>query len=276
MQLDADFASSLESSFGPCLDGRRPGEGLFPGAFNCRIPAQLAKILHHYWREQVKDSLSIMAAEAAAKDAEELAKNASPWSTKRPPQEVTDACNNQQEERQPYAYNEEETYDEQSHTPVTRQDIEALKERRAELYQKAASAFKSKQGGVAAYYSEEGRSLSDKIHNLEQDFRYDRFARQQASTPATLDLHGLSTSEAMEQLEWFVELKLEELSASGRDKLKAEVITGRGTRSTNRNAKIKPAAEAMLARNGIDYSEANPGSLDVIFRRRVAAAKKFA
>ena len=55
---------------------------------------------------------------------------------------------------------------------VQRSEIRALRERRVELYQKAAAAFKKKSGGEAAYYSEEGRKLTDKIHGMEADFRY--------------------------------------------------------------------------------------------------------
>ena len=55
---------------------------------------------------------------------------------------------------------------------VQRSEIKALRERRVELYQKAAAAFKKKSGGEAAYYSEEGRKLTDKIHGMEADFRF--------------------------------------------------------------------------------------------------------
>ena len=88
-----------------------------------------------------------------------------------------------------------------------RSEIKALRERRVELYQKAAAAFKKKSGGEAAYYSEEGRKLTDKIAGMEVDFRFQLFMDSNPLGSTKLDLHGLTTAEAVERLEWWLEAK---------------------------------------------------------------------
>ena len=76
-----------------------------------------------------------------------------------------------------------------------------------ELYQKAAAAFKKKSGGEAAYYSEEGRKLTDRIQGMEVDFRFQLFMDSNPLGSTKLDLHGLTTQEAVERLEWWLEAK---------------------------------------------------------------------
>ena len=90
---------------------------------------------------------------------------------------------------------------------LQRSEIKALRERRVELYQKAAAAFKKKSGGEAAYYSEEGRKLTDKIAGMEVDFRFQLFMDSNPLGSTKLDLHGLTTAEAVERLEWWLEAK---------------------------------------------------------------------
>ena len=99
--------------------------------------------------------------------------------------------------------------------------IQQLREKRSECYQKAASAFKKKQGGVAGYYSEEGRRLTSRLEDLEARFRRARFRQHNApggggGNAGSLDLHGLSVTEAVEQLTWFVEEKRNWLTRIGR------------------------------------------------------------
>lgn len=50
-----------------------------------------------------------------------------------------------------------------------------MKEKRSEYYQKAAFAFKRKQGGVAAYYSEEGRRVTENLKMMEETFKKQTF-----------------------------------------------------------------------------------------------------
>ena len=90
---------------------------------------------------------------------------------------------------------------------IQRSEINALRERRVELYQKAAAAFKKKSGGEAAYYSEEGRKLTDRIQGMEVDFRFQLFMDSNPLGSTKLDLHGLTTQEAVERLEWWLEAK---------------------------------------------------------------------
>jgi len=46
--------------------------------------------------------------------------------------------------------------------------------------------------------------------------------------------------------------------------VRLEVITGRGSRG---KAKIKPALTASLERAGLNYVEANPGSVEFILKK---------
>ncbi len=52
-------------------------------------------------------------------------------------------------------------------------------------------------------------------------------------------------------------------TASAGDRIRAEVITGRG----RQRSKIRPAVEAALRRDGVEFAEANPGCVNVVIRK---------
>ncbi len=92
-----------------------------------------------------------------------------------------------------------------------------------------------------------------------------------------MDLHGLSVSHALEHVEWFLELQQNRripqpvttaaaAASAGKRKTRVEIITGRGGLSSASRAKIKPAVEAYLKRKDLVYTEANPGSFEVVIK----------
>jgi hypothetical protein len=71
--------------------------------------------------------------------------------------------------------------------------------------------------------------------------------------------------EAIEQVGWFVDEKYQRLTSSSLERLRLEIITGKGSKS---KAKIKPAVIAFLKKNDLSFAEANPGSIEVLLKRR--------
>lgn len=142
------------------------------------------------------------------------------------------------------------------------------------MFTKAAREFKAHRGGVAAYYSSEGHQLTKEIEGLESAYRYHEFcqANRGNRSKTTLDLHGLTVPEALENLEWWLEMKTAELggvdhqgSSASQKTQRLEIVTGKGTSS---KAKIKPAVIKYLGNIGLNYQDlGNPGSLVVVVKK---------
>ncbi len=162
LQLDLNFASSLEAVFGPAAV-RRPQ---MQSSLVRNLPGPIAKAVHHFWKitqvEQLSEEavMTIMEQERPKATSNWAPQNQSGSKTK-----TEDADDVLEEDEE----NAEDFYCDPAEIRIALRD---LKERRAEYYQKAAAAFKARQGGVAAYYSEEGRKLSAKISQYQEDARY--------------------------------------------------------------------------------------------------------
>ena len=146
MQMDAELAARLEYNFGPV----RPDGKNFPGALNITIPSALAHSLHRTWSMQMTEKLNIAAAEAIEEEEEKLrrVKAGIRWgghdkAMKIPalnsggPKEVF-----QEPAEEEVLYNGDCHFDQENNPPVSREEINRLKERRSELYNKAATEFK--------------------------------------------------------------------------------------------------------------------------------------
>ena len=171
---------------------------------NCRA-------IHHHWSAEVREKLSTAAIQRFQKDLEHIGHGQ--YSSRAGKSALSPLGSNPGLEDAFYETQnyegDDEGWTEFSPIPanVQRSEIKAMRDRRVELYQKAAAAFKKKSGGEAAYYSEEGRKLTDKIHDLEVDFRFQLFMDSNPLGNTKLDLHGLTTHEALERLEWWLEAK---------------------------------------------------------------------
>ena len=249
INLDAEAARQLENSFGSVRGGLN-----FPGAQSFKIPERVAKLLHFYWKSDIQEKLS----EAEVK---RLLESEAPSAAKVAAKPAQAAA-----ESNLQGFPEEESGESEAR-PISPEEIQLLKQKRSESYQKAARAYKAKQGGVAAYYSEEGRNLTEQIAVLEEQLRYNNFVEaNQGKNNHSIDLHGLTVQEALQQLEWFIDEKRNALRYSKQlERMKLEVITGRGTKT---RAKIKPAVVAYFKRNELQFSEANAGSFDIVIRKR--------
>jgi hypothetical protein len=290
MTLDAEFAARIEEMFGNV----RKGEN-FPGLLQLTVPASMASAIHQYWAEEVKDKLSEAAVMRFKQDLEQIshgqysarARSAGSGVGSNPglEDEFYEANNYYNgggdddgwtevklvpKNVQRYVAQDVCHYLSILNNPTFRSEIIALRQRRVELYQKAAAEYKKKTG-AAGYYSEEGRSMTAKINGLEADFRYKLFVDSNPLGSNKVDLHGLTAAEAVERLQWWVEAKQKELvcqDCPSHTTKKLEVVTGRGLGSRGGKVRIKPAVESFLREAGISHSEgSNEGVIDVVIRK---------
>lgn len=174
--------------------------------FHCRA-------IHHHWSTEVREKLSTAAVQRFQKDLENIGHGQ--YSSRASKAALSPLGSNPGLEDAFYetqnyeGFGDDEGWTEFRPVPANVQwsEIKAMRDRRVELYQKAAAAFKKKSGGVAGYYSEEGRKLTDKIHGMEVDFRFQLFMDSKPLGSTKLDLHGLTTTEALERVEWWLEAK---------------------------------------------------------------------
>eukprot|EP00095_Tigriopus_kingsejongensis_P012702 maker-scaffold22_size673200-snap-gene-5.50 protein:Tk12702 transcript:maker-scaffold22_size673200-snap-gene-5.50-mRNA-1 annotation:"nedd4-binding protein 2 isoform x1" len=251
MVLDAEVAAQMEASFGLVRTS-----GNFPGALECKIPKALARVIFGYWKREYATQLSLAKVEELDKN--ERHKFFSFQVAKRAPAQAPEVGLNGHADS--WA-----SWDASTSSPITQQDIDGLRTKRAEHFQKAARAFKAKKGGEAFYYSDEGRKLTTQIESMESNYRYQAFLQaNQGRGNNSLDLHGMTVSQAVESLEWFLDMKQAQLDGSVYATSHLEIITGRGTQY---KARIKPAAMSFLRERNLKYSEANQGSLTVLIKR---------
>ncbi|KAF7974117.1 hypothetical protein HWV62_13325 [Athelia sp. TMB] len=122
---------------------------------------------------------------------------------------------------------------------------------RGELLRQAADAWKkggkkNHGGEVAAYYAERAREVQETLKQDQLDRARARVEAKRISTLTgdTVDLHGTSVAEA-------VVIVKEILERDGCTPAKPlNIITGRGTHSTNRIGVLKPAVKSALAGEG--------------------------
>ncbi|XP_011502976.1 PREDICTED: uncharacterized protein LOC105366280 [Ceratosolen solmsi marchali] len=139
---------------------------------------------------------------------------------------------------------------------------------RNQNYQKASEAYRRKNPEVAAYYSNVAKLH---IRNMEAANSMAASAFLAAQTRIldaddTLDLHFLHVSEAIQAFNIFLEYQLSQLATGARKYI--YIITGRGTRSFNSQSKIKPIIVRKLNSKNIRFSEANPGMLKALLRKK--------
>ncbi|CAD6201428.1 GSCOCG00000228001-RA-CDS [Cotesia congregata] len=137
-----------------------------------------------------------------------------------------------------------------------------------ENFNKAAEAYRRGCPAVAAYYSEVSR----------QHARYNKEARADAASAMVeaqildnediLDLHYLIVHDAIIALDTFLDYHLNKLIKNNKRYATVYIVTGRGSRSTNKMSRIKPAVSRNLMNRNIRFSEANPGCLKVTLHRK--------
>lgn len=146
-----------------------------------------------------------------------------------------------------------------------RKDADHHLRKRQELHQKAQDYYKTGQTGVAMFYSEmakEQTQLYDEANNKAACLLLDRNAKSMKNINA-LDLHHLYVKEAVSALDIFLDNKIAELKTSQKRHLELLIITGRGNRSVNGVARLKPAVSRRLQSRQLKYTVLNPGVLKV-------------
>lgn len=133
---------------------------------------------------------------------------------------------------------------------------------RAQASTQAASAYRKSRssplyGGVASYYSQVSRDLSDRAKSMESAAADALVASQSSRTQ--MDLHGVNVKDAVRisregVTEWWVR-ECEERARLGRQGIGGDrggfrIVTGVGRHSEGGKGKLGPAVGAMLIREG--------------------------
>lgn len=125
---------------------------------------------------------------------------------------------------------------------VLRQEIADHQDSQKVLRQKVADANRSKQFEVAAYYNNVAQL--EKQHEMEKTHAVGNLIaviheKTHGTNSTTLDLHFHSMIEAQTVLDNFLDKRIEKLRAINRPYMELQIITGKGTHSTNGMANIK-------------------------------------
>ncbi|GAB6027676.1 NEDD4-binding protein 2 [Chamberlinius hualienensis] len=145
---------------------------------------------------------------------------------------------------------------------------------RKEYFEKAKVAFQKGLKEVASYYSQKGHEYTQAIHAAnKQASEMILEITNSGRKPNTLDLHLLTTREALKALTEFLNLKQMELNAfnDGRYSLSVYVITGRGNHSTEGIGKIKSAVDSYLRTKNYSCYQVNSGCIEVNLRKAMGA-----
>jgi len=92
-------------------------------------------------------------------------------------------------------------------------------------------------------------------------------ANKQSRDTKTIDLHGLHVSEALQILSQIIQSEKQELERDERNVRTLNVITGVGRNSAKGKAKVKPAVEAFLKREGYRIKTLSPGDLQITIKK---------
>ncbi|KAG2187932.1 hypothetical protein INT44_000682 [Umbelopsis vinacea] len=144
---------------------------------------------------------------------------------------------------------------------------------RNEVYRKAADAYRrakgktNGEGGIAYYYSDEGRKMdvAAKEWNMRAARAIIRQHRIRQNDDHLLDLHGLTVAEAVELVkegvnQWWSRSTMR----AGRTKIKPlSIVTGIGKHSDHGQSRLYPAVMGLLTREGWKVDTTSRGSLVV-------------
>ncbi|KAI3636797.1 hypothetical protein MIR68_005064 [Amoeboaphelidium protococcarum] len=129
---------------------------------------------------------------------------------------------------------------------------------------KAGKAIRQKQYAVAGYYGDENQKMRD--DTLRSQVYATLKTVEMQSTQFTLDLHHCSVNEAVA----IVDFKLSEWFSTHRipgNLLCAkefQIVVGRGTHSTSRRSRLKPAVQYYLTNNQWKHQLDSSGSTFII------------
>lgn len=141
-----------------------------------------------------------------------------------------------------------------SFSELRKEAFECLKLRN-ELFAKANEFYQKKMRDVALYYSGLAKDQTQKCNYI-NNLAVSVFLNEQKkviNNTETLDLHYLKTKEALVALDIFLDKHITSMQKSKVNRKYLCVITGRGNRSVNGQAKIKPLVVARLLKRNIRF-----------------------
>lgn len=136
------------------------------------------------------------------------------------------------------------------------------------LFMQAAAAFSSGDGARAKALSQRGREYDAKMKEAHSQACHQIFIDCNArfDTLASVDLHGLHVSEALQVLSQLLEIHNQMGETNNKPK-RLRVITGVGKHSLHGIAKIKPAVKNFLRSKAYTFAESEAGVITISLSR---------
>ncbi|KAG0237828.1 hypothetical protein BGW42_008449 [Actinomortierella wolfii] len=153
-----------------------------------------------------------------------------------------------------------ELYNDEDDPVWCRQQASEALQQRNELFRKAAKAYQQAKGkgvgagGIAAYYADEGKKFDamGKKWHMRAARAVVQQHRLENNDPNLVDLHGLTISEAQTVVreavtEWFARSTMQANRIAARP---LRIVTGVGSHSKDRIARLYPSILSMLQKDG--------------------------
>ncbi|KAG0239219.1 hypothetical protein BGW41_007835 [Actinomortierella wolfii] len=153
-----------------------------------------------------------------------------------------------------------ELYNDEDDPVWCRQQASEALQQRNELFRKAAKAYQQSKGkgvgagGIAAYYADEGKKFDamGKKWHMRAARAVVQQHRLENNDPNLVDLHGLTISEAQTVVreavtEWFARSTMQANRIAARP---LRIVTGVGSHSKDRIARLYPSILSMLQKDG--------------------------
>mmetsp|Transcript_10065 Transcript_10065/g.11164 ORF Transcript_10065/g.11164 Transcript_10065/m.11164 type:complete len:172 (-) Transcript_10065:37-552(-) len=138
-----------------------------------------------------------------------------------------------------------------------REKIDAHAKARGEFYDAAAKAHDAKDGAKAKELSLKGKEQGELMKKAQEDLALAVFKyKNDALGDGEIDLHGLSTDQALQ----FLDERIEKVKGSG----ELNVITGAGKHSGHDGPKIKPAVLSHLKKGGYNFKQDDNGGSIIV------------
>ncbi|XP_077984054.1 uncharacterized protein LOC144438768 [Glandiceps talaboti] len=140
---------------------------------------------------------------------------------------------------------------------------------RQKCFEKAAEAYRRKQGHLAIMYSQQGHMHTAKLWeaNKRASEKIFRYKNTNLLEQNILDLHGLHVDEALDALELTIaDKEAERVTPHRRYRTHLTVVTGRGTHSQGGKARLRPKVIDWLKRKDYQFTEPSAAMVKVLLK----------
>jgi len=288
LSMDPMFAVQLQEAFGPPLEDSLLQFLNTNEVLTANIPYSLAHQFFSCWQDSLREYLGSKPDQKVTKESQEedtpvakfgleskpempktvLAPNAVDYYDKKLLEKVLKESRDLalNVKKRPLIVVKSQSADRlhQRHHEESEDDLEVYRHKRNLLYRKAMEARASNISGAAAYYAAEAREINKQFKTKQHDRQMGMFkAANDHNSQNKLDLHFLTTADAIKQLQMFIQTKVGLLR---NDEMSVEIVTGKGNRSENGKSRLRPAVVNWLEQKNYRFSEINSGALKVYLK----------